>query len=71
MAKTEGNKKCTVDSAQDLLEWLKIERNILLNSGQMMWHKPNEQGDTLKMAEHLDKTIKYIEIAKESNFNLD
>lgn len=69
MAKT--SKKRVVDSAHDLLEWLKTERNILLNTGQMMWHKPNERCDTLKMAEHLDKTIKYIEIAKESDFNLD
>jgi hypothetical protein len=50
--------------ATDLLKWLNDERNILQNTGQMMWHRPNEQKDTLYMAECLDKTIKYIEKSK-------
>ena len=50
--------------ATDLLKWLIEERNILQNTGQMMWNKPKEQQDTLKIAECLDKTIKYIELSK-------
>ncbi len=50
--------------AIDLLKWLNDERNILQNTGQLMWHKPKEQEDTLKIAECLDKTIKYIELFK-------
>lgn len=54
-------------TAKDLLQWLKEERNILQNTGQMMWHKPNDQKDTLTVAQHLDKTIQYIELSKVIN----
>lgn len=50
--------------ATDLLKWLIDERNLLQNTGQLMWHKPQEQQDTFKVAECLDKTIKYIELSK-------
>ena len=59
----QGNEANTL-LATDLLKWLNDERNILQNTGQMMWNKPKEQQDTLKIAECLDKTIKYIELSK-------
>ena len=53
-----------IKTANDLLTWLTEERNILQNTGQMMWHNQVEQENTLKVAECLDKTIKYIELSK-------
>jgi hypothetical protein len=50
--------------AADLLSWLKDERNILLNTGSMMWHKPEEQKLTIDVGRCLDKAIQYIELSK-------
>jgi len=50
-------------SATDLLKWLNDEINTLQNTGQLMWNNPEEQADTLKIAECLDKTIKYINLS--------
>lgn len=53
--------------ASDLINWLKEERNLLQNTGQLMWHKPEEQENTLHVAHCLDKTIQYIELSKITN----
>jgi hypothetical protein len=46
----------------ELFQWLKNERNILQNSGSLMWSDPEMQRKSLTMADHLDKVIQYIEL---------
>jgi hypothetical protein len=48
----------------DLLKWIEQERNILQNTGSLMWHKPEDQQRTLYVAECLTVTLKYIQESK-------
>lgn len=50
-------------TAKEILDWLEKERNILQNTGSLMWHKPDEQAKTLDVAKSLDTTIKYIKFS--------
>lgn len=52
------------------IKWLEEERNILQNTGSLMWHKPEEQRKTLAVAKALDITLQYIkesELRKKEN----
>jgi hypothetical protein len=52
---------------QDLFQWLKDERNVLQNTGSLMWHKPEDQEKTLAVAKALDMTIQYIQLSGKFN----
>lgn len=45
----------------DCLKMIEEERNVLQNTGSLMWHKPDEQKKTLQIAECLSITLKYID----------
>jgi hypothetical protein len=50
----------------ELLVWLEQERNVLQNTGSLMWTNPEGQRKALQMADHLDKALQYINLSKKS-----
>jgi hypothetical protein len=65
--KEEPVEKKPESQKSDLLQWLKDERNILQNTGSLMWHKPEDQEKTLAVAKALDMTIQYIQLSGKFN----
>jgi hypothetical protein len=54
-------------SAEQLEQWMAEERNVLQNTGSLMWNEPEEQKRTLYVAECLSVTLKYIEACKKAS----
>jgi hypothetical protein len=51
-------------TAEQIIEWLEKERNVLQNTGSLMWNRPKEQAITLEVAKHIDMTLRYISESK-------
>lgn len=55
-----GKEEGKVEGWNDCIKMIEEERNILQNTGSLMWHKPDEQKKTLQISECLSITLKYI-----------